>query len=78
MEEQHFQKMPTPDDYLARPKPCMRLAKASTPAGQRPFRVILDPASDGSEVRFAIMDRVDNEFLPRIGYALYLHASPSN
>jgi hypothetical protein len=56
----------------------MRLAKASTPAGQRPFRVILDPASDGSEVRFAIMDRVDNEFLPRIGYALYLHASPSN
>ncbi|UJR86185.1 SDR family NAD(P)-dependent oxidoreductase [Sandaracinus amylolyticus] len=37
------------------------------PAGARPFRVHVDPASDGAEVVNAVADRVRAEFLRRIG-----------
>jgi NAD(P)-dependent dehydrogenase (short-subunit alcohol dehydrogenase family) len=38
-----------------------------TPFGKRPFRVHIDPASDGAEVVNAVADRVRAEFLRRIG-----------
>lgn len=41
----------------------------AAPFGMRPFRIHLDPASDGAAVTFAIMDRVRSEFLHRIGHA---------
>jgi len=40
----------------------------STPSGQRPLRVYVDPASDGAAVTFAVMDRVREQFLDRIGF----------
>ncbi|MBX3657788.1 MAG: SDR family NAD(P)-dependent oxidoreductase [Ramlibacter sp.] len=52
----------------------------SMPHGQRPFRVVIDPASDGSAVAYAVIDRVRQEFLQRIGFAHLMrpHAHPSN
>jgi len=38
-----------------------------TPFGQRPFRVHVDPSEDGASVAFAVIDRVRNEMLHRIG-----------
>lgn len=38
------------------------------PFGKRPLRVHIDPASDGAAVTFAVMDRVREQFLDRIGY----------
>ena len=46
-----------------------------TPFGRRPFRVVIDPASDGSAVSYAVIDRVREEFLHRIGFAGLLHPS---
>ncbi len=40
-----------------------------TPYGKRPFRVTVDPASDGSEVVTTVLDRIRAEFLRRIGFA---------
>ena len=40
-----------------------------TPFGKRPFRVVVDPASDGAAVSFPVIDRVREEFLRRIGFA---------
>ena len=37
------------------------------PFGQRPFRVHVDPSSDGCEVVSAVADRIRAEFLRRIG-----------
>ena len=39
------------------------------PHGTRPFRVVIDPANDGSIVSYAVIDRVREEFLRRIGFA---------
>lgn len=38
-----------------------------TPFGKRPFRVHVDPSSDGAAVVFPVMDRVRAELLRRIG-----------
>ena len=38
-----------------------------TPFGRRPFRVHIDPASDGAEVVNVVADRMRAEFLRRIG-----------
>jgi NAD(P)-dependent dehydrogenase (short-subunit alcohol dehydrogenase family) len=50
------------------------------PFGKRPFRVVIDPASDGAVVSYAVIDRVREEFLHRIGFADLLrparHKSP--
>lgn len=44
------------------------------PAGQRPFRVHIDPSRDGSEVVSAIADRIRSEFYRRVGIADLLPA----
>jgi NAD(P)-dependent dehydrogenase (short-subunit alcohol dehydrogenase family) len=45
----------------------------AAPAGKRPLRVVVDPASDGAAVTFAVMDRVREQFLDRIGFPELLH-----
>ena len=40
-----------------------------TPFGTRPFRVHIDPTQDGAEVAFAVIDRVRNEMLHRVGFS---------
>jgi NAD(P)-dependent dehydrogenase (short-subunit alcohol dehydrogenase family) len=37
------------------------------PFGQRPFRVHIDPADDGADVGFAVLDRLRAEMLHRVG-----------
>jgi NAD(P)-dependent dehydrogenase (short-subunit alcohol dehydrogenase family) len=46
------------------------------PFGERPFRVVIDPASDGAAVSYAVIDRVREEFLRRIGFASLLRPTP--
>jgi len=48
----------------------------AAPHGRRPFRVHVDPASDGAAVSFAVIDRVRAEFLHRIGHPGLLHPEP--
>lgn len=43
------------------------------PHGTRPLRVHVDPADDGAAVSFAVIDRVREQFLARIGHAGLLH-----
>ena len=40
-----------------------------TPFGKRPFRVHVDPSEDGADVAFAVIDRVRNEMLHRVGFS---------
>ncbi|QOG07409.1 SDR family oxidoreductase [Aureimonas sp. OT7] len=49
----------------------------ATPAGKRPLRVHIDPASDGAAVTFAVMDRVREQFLHRLGFPELLHVEIS-
>lgn len=37
--------------------------------GNRPYRVVIDPADDGAAVSFAVIDRIRAQFLTRIGHA---------
>jgi NAD(P)-dependent dehydrogenase (short-subunit alcohol dehydrogenase family) len=46
------------------------------PKGRRPFRTVIDPASDGAAVSFAVIDRVREQFLDRIGFGELRH--PAN
>ena len=46
-----------------------------TPYGTRPFRVVIDPASDGAAVSYTVIDRVREEFLRRIGFGELLRSS---
>lgn len=39
------------------------------PFGRRPFRVHIDPAQDGADVGFAVLDRLRAEMLQRVGMA---------
>ena len=43
------------------------------PFGRRPFRVHIDPTQDGADVAFAVIDRVRNEMLHRVGFSDLLH-----
>lgn len=43
------------------------VAVVDTPFGQRPFRVHIDPAGDGADVGFAVLDRLRAEMLHRVG-----------
>lgn len=45
------------------------------PRGERPFRVHIDPADDGSEEVSQVADRVRSEFLTRVGLADLLTVS---
>jgi NAD(P)-dependent dehydrogenase (short-subunit alcohol dehydrogenase family) len=47
------------------------------PAGQRPFRVHIDPAKDGAEVVAAVADRIRADFFGRIGLESLLAARSS-
>ena len=62
-----------PDD--ADPAEVARTVAAivDAPYGQRPFRVVVDPASDGAAVSYAVIDRVREQFLDRIGFADLRH-----
>jgi NAD(P)-dependent dehydrogenase (short-subunit alcohol dehydrogenase family) len=40
-----------------------------TPPGGRPFRVHVDPAQDGADVGFTVLDRLRTEMLHRVGMA---------
>jgi NAD(P)-dependent dehydrogenase (short-subunit alcohol dehydrogenase family) len=44
-------------------------AVVAAPLGKRPFRVHVDPAQDGADVGFSVMDRVRAELLHRVGLA---------
>jgi NAD(P)-dependent dehydrogenase (short-subunit alcohol dehydrogenase family) len=48
-------------------------AVVDTPFGHRPFRVHIDPSDDGAAVSFAVIDRVRNEMLRRVGLEDLLH-----
>ena len=65
-----------PDD--ADPEEVARAVAAivDAPYGQRPFRTVIDPASDGASVSYAVIDRVREQFLDRIGFADLRH--PAN
>jgi NAD(P)-dependent dehydrogenase (short-subunit alcohol dehydrogenase family) len=39
------------------------------PFSKRPFRVHVDPTEDGADVAFAVIDRVRNEMLHRVGFS---------
>lgn len=39
------------------------------PFGTRPFRTVVDPADDGATVSYAVIDRIRQQFLHRIGFA---------
>lgn len=54
------------------------VAAVAQPYGKRPLRIVIDPASDGAIVSFAVIDRVRAEFLNRIGYANTLHPIKPN
>lgn len=41
---------------------------ATMPHGTRPFRMVIDPANDGSAVSFPVVDRIREQFLDRIGF----------
>ncbi len=45
------------------------------PAGERPFRVHIDPADDGSEEVSEVADRIRREFLTRVDLADLLHVA---
>lgn len=45
------------------------VAVLAQPFGQRPFRVHIDPAQDGAEVGFGVLDRLRAEMLHRVGMA---------
>ena len=48
-------------------------AIVAAPHGRRPFRVVVDPAGDGAAVAYAVIDRVREQFLDRIGFAQLRH-----
>ncbi|MFI6463305.1 SDR family oxidoreductase [Streptomyces sp. NPDC050538] len=47
------------------------------PSGQRPYRVHIDPAEDGSEVVSVVADRIRREFLTRVDLADLLSVHPA-
>ena len=54
------------------------VAIVDAPRGRRPFRVVVDPASDGAAVSYAVIDRVREQFLDRGGFAELRHPAGSS
>ncbi len=52
------------------------VAIAGAPRGRRPFRIVVDPADDGASVSYAVIDRVREQFLDRIGFGALRHPGP--
>ena len=48
-------------------------AIVAAPPGHRPYRLVIDPADDGSAESFPVIDRIRVEFLQRLGFAELLH-----
>jgi NAD(P)-dependent dehydrogenase (short-subunit alcohol dehydrogenase family) len=48
------------------------------PSGKRPFRVHYDPAQDGADVGFAVLDRLRSEMLHRVGLGDLLIAATAD
>jgi NAD(P)-dependent dehydrogenase (short-subunit alcohol dehydrogenase family) len=49
------------------------VAVVDKPFGERPFRTHIDPSDDGASVAFAVIDRIRNEMLHRVGLSDVLH-----
>jgi NAD(P)-dependent dehydrogenase (short-subunit alcohol dehydrogenase family) len=58
-----------PDDADVRSVASAITQVVDTPFGKRPFRVHVDPSEDGAAVAFAVIDRVRNEMLHRVGFS---------
>ncbi|HEX3520820.1 MAG TPA: SDR family oxidoreductase [Stellaceae bacterium] len=56
-----------PPDADASAVACAIVGVVNTPFGKRPFRVHIDPSDDGANVGFAVLDRLRNEMLHRVG-----------
>lgn len=56
-----------PDDADPAPVADRIVEIVDAPFGRRPFRVHYDPAGDGADVGFAVLDRVRAEMLHRVG-----------
>jgi NAD(P)-dependent dehydrogenase (short-subunit alcohol dehydrogenase family) len=52
------------------------VAVVGAPRGSRPFRVHIDPAQDGADVGFAVLDRLRAEMLHRTGLSELLAIAP--
>lgn len=48
------------------------VAIVAAPAGQRPFRTVVDPSHDGADIGFAVVDRLRAEMLNRTGLSALL------
>lgn len=64
-----------PDDADPSPVADRIVEIVNAPFGQRPFRVHHDPAGDGADVGFAVLDRVRAEMLHRVGLSDLLKPS---
>ncbi len=58
-----------PDDADPAPVADMIVEAVAAPFGKRPFRLHHDPAQDGADVGFAVLDRLRAEMLHRVGLA---------
>ncbi|WP_266065172.1 SDR family oxidoreductase [Brucella intermedia] len=56
-----------PDDADPAPVADMIVEAVAAPFGKRPFRLHYDPAQDGADVGFAVLDRLRAEMLHRVG-----------
>lgn len=56
-----------PEDAEPGPVADMIVDVVAQPFGTRPFRIHYDPAQDGAEVGFAVLDRLRAEMLHRVG-----------
>jgi NAD(P)-dependent dehydrogenase (short-subunit alcohol dehydrogenase family) len=56
-----------PDDADPAPVAKMIAEVVDMPFGERPFRIHHDPAEDGADVGFAVLDRLRAEMLHRVG-----------
>lgn len=48
------------------------VAIVAAPAGERPFRTVVDPSHDGADIGFAVVDRLRAEMLNRTGLSALL------
>ncbi|MER5211822.1 hypothetical protein ABT063_14890 [Streptomyces sp. NPDC002838] len=69
---------PAPEGADASPVSDEMARVGALPAGQRPYRVHIDPADDGSEEVSDVADRIRREFLTRVDLADLLAPQPAD